>query len=499
MVVVSLMATDTLRLIDLSSILRPIHIVSPEETVTLTLDKVRAVSADYPHTGICCDSGRNFRHDIDHSYKAQRPETDATLFHLQAQVCEQLRREGFPVWEKKGFEADDIIATATKLATDAGGAVSIVSADKDLLQLIGDKVFIESPKNGVQVDVQAVVERLGVTPPQILDYLCLVGDGSDNITGAKGIGPMKARQLLNKFGSIAAAYEAIDAGTAPLVPSTMLSLLEFRPRLSTVRELITLRTDVDIPFHEIVAERVPLDALTETELEEDSGMAEETTDQPDAPAASASRDAEPESGASAQPATPTREKDPSAMVTEPSVAVLPAPPPQEWTKQLEPRSMADATKLALYMHQSHLFAGHAMPQATLATVLAGRELGFQAIASLRAFHIVENKQTLAADAMRALVLRSGLAKYFRCTERTAERCTWETWREGNPEAESLTYTIEQGKAAWQKDERAWKQSGWGRHPEDMLSARASSKLARLVYSDILFGLYAPEEIHDEVA
>lgn len=174
-------------------------------------------------------------------------------------------------------------------------------------------------------------------------------------------------------------------------------------------------------------------------------------------------------------------------------------PPAEWGKQLEPRSMGEAAKLAEYMHQARLFPGYGSPQAVLSTILAGRELNLDAIASLRAFHIIDGKHALAADAMRALVLRYGAAKYFRCVERTAERVTWETWRLNDPEPQRLTYTIEQGKAAWSKDERAWKQSGWGRHPEDMLSARASSKLARLVYSDILLGLYAPEELRDEVA
>jgi hypothetical protein len=87
-----------------------------------------------------------------------------------------------------------------------------------------------------------------------------------------------------------------------------------------------------------------------------------------------------------------------------------------------------------------------------------------------------------------------MAKYFRCTERTAERATFETWRKDDPAAMSLTYTIEQGKAAWQKSEDAWKKSAWSHHPEDMLAARASAKLARLVYPDIIFGLYAPEEL-----
>jgi hypothetical protein len=115
-------------------------------------------------------------------------------------------------------------------------------------------------------------------------------------------------------------------------------------------------------------------------------------------------------------------------------------------------------------------------------------MGLPAMASLRAMHIVEGKPTLAADFIRALVVRSGLVEYFRCSERTPDRATFIIKRKDEPEM-SLTYTLEEARAAGLVKPK----SGWERNAADMLVARASSKLARLVCPEITFGLYAREE------
>jgi hypothetical protein len=167
--------------------------------------------------------------------------------------------------------------------------------------------------------------------------------------------------------------------------------------------------------------------------------------------------------------------------------------PVEYDKQLEPRNMTEAITLSKHMFDSRMFAAYGTPQAVLSVVLAGRELGLPAMAALRSFHVIEGRPTLAASAIQALVLRSGKAKYFRCTERTPERATFVTKRGDDPEI-ALTYTTEEARAGWTKDESAWKKSGWGRNPADMNVARAGSKLARLVYPDVVAGLYDPSEM-----
>lgn len=161
--------------------------------------------------------------------------------------------------------------------------------------------------------------------------------------------------------------------------------------------------------------------------------------------------------------------------------------------QLEPRSLREASLLAQAIKQSALFSVYGTWQGVLTTILAGRELGMQAMASLRAFHIIEGKPTMSADLIRALVIKHPACEYFRCTARSNEAATWVTKRRGDDPI-SLTFTIEDGRRAWPKDDAAFLKSGWGKNPADMCVARASAKLARLVYADVVFNMYAPEEM-----
>lgn len=167
--------------------------------------------------------------------------------------------------------------------------------------------------------------------------------------------------------------------------------------------------------------------------------------------------------------------------------------PTEWERQLEPRSMIEAKQVAADLFASRMFSAYGNAPAVLSTILAGRELGFQTMASLRAFHIIDGKPSLSAGAIHSLVLTSGKAKYFRCTERTAERATFETQRGEDPPV-ALSFTIQEARQAWAKDQKAWDWSGWGKSPSDMLVARAITKLARLVYPDVCHGLYDPSEV-----
>lgn len=458
-------------LVDLSSILHPIWHMSQGDpdlnhTATATVAKVRALASGQPHVAICCDSGKSFRAEIDPSYKATRGERDATLIHQLRLAEERLREDGFPVWSQAGMEADDLIATATKRATEAGHNVLIVSADKDLLQLVGPTVRVKSPMTGTEYDEAEVEKKFGVKPPQVRDYLSLVGDSADNVKGANGIGPKKAAVMLWTYGDLEKVIEEAKKEPSALKPSEVVALKEFEARFPTVRSLISLRYDADVPFDEVMGERVPKDAgslvMEEEEMPEEVPEAESVVEAP-APSALA--------------------------VREPEVL---AAAPVEWERQLDPRSMKDAMTLADNMFKSRLFSAYGTPHAVLSTILAGRELGMPAMVSLRAFHIIEGKGTLSAEALRARIITSGKAKYFRCTERTATRATFETQRGDDPPV-TLTYTIDEARAAWPKGDSEFAKSGWGRNPADMCVARASSKLARLVYPDVTLGLIAAEE------
>lgn len=461
-------------LIDLSSIAYPIWHMSQSDpdtnaTSTATVAKVRALATGQPHVAVCCDSGRSFRAEIDPTYKANRGERDATLMHQIEVAKDRLREDGFPVWSQPGMEADDLIASGAARATAAGHEVLVVSADKDLLQLVSPTVKVRSPQTGTEYDEVGVEQKLGVKPAQVRDYLTLVGDAADNVKGADKIGPKTAATLLFVHGSLEAIYEEAAKEPNSLKPSVAASLKDFAPRMETVRSLISLRYDADVPLEEVFVERVPKEAGEFVPEEEETVEAEPVPE-------------------------PTKPANVTTLaIREPEVL---APPPAEWERQLDPRSMDQARKLARDLFDSRMFSSYGTPQGVLSTVMVGRELGLPAMASLRSIHNLDGKHTLSASLMAALVMKSGLAEFFEPVSFDETQATFETKRKGARNPVRLTHTIAMARQAWPKSEEAWAKSGWGKNPTDMLVARAQARLARLVYPDLLAGLYTPEELAD---
>ncbi|HEY5908131.1 MAG TPA: DNA polymerase I, partial [Vicinamibacteria bacterium] len=165
-----------------------------------------AISFDVP--------GPTFRHEEYKEYKANRRKMDddlAVQIPYVRRVCEVYR---LPILDVPGFEADDVIATLTRQATEQGFQVVVVSGDKDLLQLVDDKVQVLNPgrdgMGAVRYDVKKVEEKWGVPPARVVDVLALMGDSVDNIPGGPGIGDKGARDLIREFGSVEAALERAD-------------------------------------------------------------------------------------------------------------------------------------------------------------------------------------------------------------------------------------------------------------------------------------------------
>lgn len=546
---------SSLLLIDLSSIAHLAFYesgkqVDPDWTAHQTIARVHALaSGRRSGVAVCLDTPPYFRKAIDADYKANRAkDNNAIIAHQIAVAVDALKADGFPVWGAAGYEADDIIATATKLCDEfmvgAFGPVVIASADKDMYALISDRVTVQKLSDGSRWDAEMLKAKAGIVPNQVVDYLALVGDTSDNIAGAKGIGPKTASRLLSECGNLDDLYHAIDGGIVAegdLTPSVLKSLQEFRPRLNTVRELIRLRTDAPIPFDEIFKERLtagsyqfaqrwlgteaadgekdmdatgPVDRGTGVEGADphrgDEGQPEAgpQTAQAEAPALTAESAALVDAVAAQMGKQATPRAATEAITGTPKAWDLTGTPPKpkpdgppestalapvEWERQLEPRDVRQVAWYAKALFASRLFAAHGTPEAVMSTILAGRELGFTMMASLRGFHVIDGKPTLSAGAIHSLVLRSGKAKFFRCVERTATKATFETQRGDDPPF-TMSYTIEEAQQAWTKDQQAWNRSGWGKHCADMLIARCSSKLARLIYPDVVMGLYAPEEL-----
>lgn len=536
-------------LIDLSSVAHPIWHTStddpdPNATSTRTLAKVRAIVGTRPHVAVCCDSGKSFRAELDPTYKAQRPEAQAGLHHQIRLVREQLTREGFPVWAEKGFEADDVIATATRLAKEAGCHVVIASSDKDLLQLVEDSemdrpgVQAMSIKNGELFDETRVFGKLGVEARQVRDYLTLMGDAADNIKGAYKVGEKTAAKILTTYQTIDGAYAALDSGDWKPAEGLAKSMSEFRPRVEAVRALTTLRTDCEIPFAEVFADRVSKNEAVsdfgaeDNEQEEDEREEEEDTEQmakPSEPAPQKAAEApapKPEPKPESPPPARAAERVEGNVVrTEPVTLYAPDPvkkpeekkrilTPEElriedleiskepWNRRLEPRSLREAKTLAQYVQDSHLFEAYGNPQSILMTIMAGREMGIQAMASLRAFHIIKGKPSPSASMLVALVQNSGKAEFFEPDEFDEKSATYISKRVGGRKEHKVTFTIDDAYLAWPKTEKDWKEK-WAAgpyvtRPKSQLCARAKSGLVHLLYDDVINYLYSYEEMYDAI-
>ncbi|MBR8465051.1 DNA polymerase I [Campylobacter sp. faydin G-140] len=155
--------------------------------------------------------GKTLRHEILGEYKANRSEPPAALKE-QLPICiDMIEKMGLSAVSREGYEADDIIASVVKICKEQGIFVRVVTHDKDLYQLIDDgKVSIYSPQSKIEHNSESCLEKYGVKPSQIRDFLALAGDSSDNIPGVKGIGAKGAKKLLDEFGSLEGIYENLS-------------------------------------------------------------------------------------------------------------------------------------------------------------------------------------------------------------------------------------------------------------------------------------------------
>jgi DNA polymerase-1 len=156
------------------------------------------------------------RKEIDPNYKANRPAPPEDLVKQLPVAIDLIEKMGFPKLEVPRYEADDIIASLVDCAKAQNIKVRIVSHDKDLYQLIDDeRVVLYDPMKKIEINEEQCLQKYGVPPSQIVDFLALVGDVSDNIPGVKGIGPKGASKLLKEFGTLEKIYENLDKITNP--------------------------------------------------------------------------------------------------------------------------------------------------------------------------------------------------------------------------------------------------------------------------------------------
>jgi DNA polymerase-1 len=198
------------------------------------------------HLAVIFDaSGKTFRNDIYPEYKANRDAPPEDLVPQFPLVREAVKAFGIPSVELQGYEADDLIAAYTHAATHNGAQVSIVSSDKDLMQLVTDRVNMIDTMKDKKIGPAEVLEKFEVGPERVIDVQSLAGDSVDNVPGVPGIGIKTAALLINEYGDL---ETLLDRAGEIKQNKRRENLIEFADQARISRELVTLRTDTPLPI-----------------------------------------------------------------------------------------------------------------------------------------------------------------------------------------------------------------------------------------------------------
>jgi DNA polymerase-1 len=198
------------------------------------------------HVAVIFDfSSKSFRNDMYDQYKAHRPKPPEDLVPQFPLTRDATRAFGIACHEIEGFEADDIIATLTCRAREVGGRVTIVSSDKDMMQLVGGGVEMLDPIKNKRIDRDGVFEKFGVFPDRVVDVQALMGDSVDNVPGAPGIGPKTAAQLIQEYGDLETLLER--AGEIKQ-DKRRAALIDHADQIRLSKRLVTLHCDMPLDF-----------------------------------------------------------------------------------------------------------------------------------------------------------------------------------------------------------------------------------------------------------
>ena len=217
----------------------------PTGAVFGTINMLKSLLNEYPDSQIVAvfdAKGKNFRHVLYPDYKANRPPMPDELRSQIEYVHNAIRAMGIPLVAIPDVEADDVIGTYAKQAAADGKTVLVATSDKDLAQIVTERVNLIDTMKKVIYDEAGVVEKYGVRPDQIIDYLTLTGDTSDNIPGVPKVGPKTAVKWIQQYGSLAGAVEHADEIGGKVGEY----FREFIPQLPLSQDLVTIRTELEV-------------------------------------------------------------------------------------------------------------------------------------------------------------------------------------------------------------------------------------------------------------
>src|SRR5690349_7142112 len=203
------------------------------------------------HLAIIFDKSENtFRNKIYPECKAHRPPAPDDLIPQFALIREAVRAFDLPCLEQIGFEGDDLIATYARLAGECGATTTIVSSDKDLMQLVTDRVTMYDTMKDRRIGIPEVIEKFGVPPEKVVEVQALAGDSTDNVPGVPGIGIKTAAQLITEYGDL---DQLLFRATEIKQPKRREALLENAEKARISRKLVLLddKVDLEVPLDEL--------------------------------------------------------------------------------------------------------------------------------------------------------------------------------------------------------------------------------------------------------
>src|SRR6188768_3932345 len=197
------------------------------------------------HLAIIFDKSEiTFRNKLYPDYKAHRPPAPDDLIPQFALIREAVRAFDLPCLEQAGFEADDLIATYAREAGECGATTTIVSSDKDLMQLVTDKVTMYDTMKDRRIGIAEVIEKFGVPPEKVVEVQALAGDSTDNVPGVPGIGIKTAAQLITEYGDL----DTLLARAGEIKqPKRRETLIDFADQIRLSRQLVQLDCDTPLP------------------------------------------------------------------------------------------------------------------------------------------------------------------------------------------------------------------------------------------------------------
>lgn len=448
---------------------------------TATIEAIRRFRDGHDRVAICCDSGKSFRTQLWESYKAGRPDRGEAYRSQLGQTIEALEAEGCSVFRSPKYngdlyaEADDVIGSLCSWAFESGHSVTILSSDKDMLQLVSDHVSMLRPidKEHKLYDAAAVMEKYGIPPHKIPDFLALAGDSCDGYKPYQGIGDKSAVALLAKYGHALGVFDGVVSMpelSVLLGAKRAESLVSAGPEPARrALQVATIVRDLPLDFERLTGEpvRPVIPPQEQTPLDRDQ--------------------IEPQAVEQTQTAQPAQR-------------ALAVAAPQQLAPQLQPGAywvvpgfVSETWRLATAFYQAQLFPQYANAQQIMTIMLMAYEDGIGVATALQHAYPVHGRLSHSATYLLMRAEASGTVEVFDVVTSTDRECVIKCKRRGRAEC-VVKFTVDDAERAGLIKPG----SNWKKWPIEMLLARCMTRALRQVWRDKVGGRYTPEELEVEL-